>query len=88
LTWKVRFRESARRDLERLDRVVQRRIIRFLSVRIATGESPKRLGKPLVGSFAGLWCYRVGDYRIICLIKETELLVEVVAVGHRKDIYD
>ncbi len=87
MIWKVRFRESARRDLERLDRAVQRRIIRFLRERIATNEDPRRLGKPLSGKLAGLWCYRVGDYRIICLIKEAELLVEVVAVGHRKDIY-
>ena len=87
MTWKVRFRESARRDLERLDRAVQRRIIRFLKERIATSENPRRLGKSLSGKFAGLWRYRVGDYRIICLIMDADLLVEVVAVGHRTDIY-
>jgi mRNA interferase RelE/StbE len=73
--------------LERLDRAVQRRITRFLKERIATSENPRRLGKSLSGKFAGLWRYRVGDYRIICLIKDADLLVEVVAVGHRTDIY-
>jgi mRNA interferase RelE/StbE len=87
LTWKVRLRESARRDLERLDRGAQRRIIRFLGERITSSENPKRLGKALVGKYAGLRRYRVGDYRIICLITEADLLVEVVALGHRKDVY-
>lgn len=87
MTWKVRFRESARKDLERLDRGAQRRIIRFLVERISSTENPKRLGKTLLGKFAGLRRYRVGDYRIICLITDADLVVEVVAVGHRKDVY-
>jgi mRNA interferase RelE/StbE len=87
LTWKVRFRESARKDLERLDRPVQRRIIRFLRERIATSENPKRLGKSLSGRLAGLWRYRVGDFRIICLIEDADLLVVVVGLGHRKRVY-
>lgn len=87
MTWKVEFRESARRDLERLDQAIQRRIIRFLTTRIATSENPRRLGKALSGKLAGLWRYRVGDYRIICLIKDADPLVVVVVVGHRSDIY-
>jgi len=55
--------------------------------RIATDEDPRRLGKPLMGKFAGLWSYRVGDYRIICVIQDADFLVEVVAIGHRSDVY-
>ncbi|GAB5040991.1 type II toxin-antitoxin system RelE family toxin [Bartonella henselae] len=45
------------------------------------------IGKPLKGQFSGLWRYRVGDYRILCELYDKELVVLVLAVGHRKNIY-
>lgn len=41
----------------------------------------------LKADLAGLWRYRVGDYRVLCQIRDGELLVLVVAVGHRRDVY-
>lgn len=45
-------------------------------------------GKPLTGNFAGLWRYRVGDYRIVCSIEDNEVLVLVVDVDHRSSVYE
>nr|CBI77786.1 conserved hypothetical protein [Bartonella rochalimae ATCC BAA-1498] len=47
----------------------------------------RAIGKPLRGQLSGLWRYRVGDYRILCDLYDKELVVLVLAVGHRKNIY-
>ena len=50
--------------------------------------TPRRFGKPLRAELAGLWRYRVGDYRLLCQIKDKILLVLLISVGHRKNVYD
>nr|WP_236829021.1 type II toxin-antitoxin system RelE/ParE family toxin [Bartonella schoenbuchensis] len=54
---------------------------------MAVLEDVRVVGKPLRGPLSGLWRYRVGDYRILCDLHDKELLVLVLAVGHRKNIY-
>ena len=76
-----------RSELNRLDRTVQARVVQFPEVRVARNGNPRQFGKPLSGDKAGLWSYRVGDYRIICLIEDERLVVVVVSVGHRRDVY-
>jgi mRNA interferase RelE/StbE len=75
LTWKIEFTEEATKDFKRLDRSVQRLIHRYLRERIATDNSPRRLGKPLRGEKQGLWRYRIGDYRVICYIEDEMFVV-------------
>ncbi|WP_156422988.1 type II toxin-antitoxin system RelE family toxin [Amygdalobacter nucleatus] len=55
---------------------------------IAKYDDPKLQGKALTGNLAGLWRYRVGDYRLICLIENHTLLILVLDIGHRRDVYD
>lgn len=65
-----------------------KRIITFLETRIATLEDPRQTGKALQGSTLGkLWRYRVGDYRIICELQDQRLVVLVVEIGHRREVY-
>jgi mRNA interferase RelE/StbE len=87
LAWTISFDPRAERDLLHLDRSVQRQIIRYLETRVAFSEDPILLGKPLSGSLAGLWRYRVENHRVVCQIQREQITVLVVAVGHRKDIY-
>ena len=87
MTWKVEFDDAAAKELRKLDRRAQSEILRYLRERIATKENPRRFGKPLSGGLAGLWRYRVGNYRMICQIDNGKLLVLVVRVAHRKDAY-
>jgi mRNA interferase RelE/StbE len=86
--WAYSFDERALRELQRLDRQAQTDIIAYLDKRIATKEDPRRFGKPLRAELAGLWRYRVRDYCLLCQIKDETLLVLVVSVGHRKNVYD
>jgi mRNA interferase RelE/StbE len=88
LAWTIRIEERALKDLKRLDRTIQREITDYLRERVAMAEDPRSFGKPLRESKFGLWRYRVRDYRIICELKNCDLVVVVVQVGHRSTIYD
>ncbi|MBR2462237.1 MAG: type II toxin-antitoxin system RelE/ParE family toxin [Spirochaetaceae bacterium] len=50
-------------------------------------DDPRSRGHALTGELSGLWRYHVGDWRIICKIKDTELIILVVDLGHRRSIY-
>ena len=87
MAWTIDYLTSAKRELRKLDRQIANRIVDFLDHRIAVLENPRTLGTALVGSREQLWRYRVGDYRIICEIHDTRVVVLVVSIGHRSDIY-
>jgi mRNA interferase RelE/StbE len=74
--------------LLKLDRQSQQDIVSHIEKRIASKEDPRRFGKPLKAELAGLWRYRVRDYRLVCQIKDEVMLVLVISVGHRKNVYD
>ena len=88
MTWTVEFDDVAAKELRKLDRQAQQEILRYFRERIATDEDPRRFGKPLARDMAGLWRYRVRDYRMICHIEDDKLVVLVLRVGHHKDIYE
>jgi mRNA interferase RelE/StbE len=88
VTWIVEFDDAARKELRKLDRQAQQEILRYLRERIATDKDPRRFGKALHRELAGLWRYRVQNYRLICHIEDQKLIVLVLRVGHRKDVYE
>jgi len=87
MSWVYRFDDRALKELRKLGKPAQRDIIAYLDEKIAGDGHPRRFGKGLKADLAGVWRYRVGDYRILCQIRDAELLVLVVAAGHRRDIY-
>jgi mRNA interferase RelE/StbE len=86
--WTVEFDDRARRELRKLDTQSQREILRYLRERFAGSSDPRQFGKPLRRNLAGLWRYRVGDYRLICRLEENRLVVLVLQVGHRREVYE
>jgi len=88
LIWKVEFDDRARKELRRLDRQTQINILAYLRNRIATQEDPRRFGDPLRKNLSGFWKYRIGPYRVICDIQDGVVVVRVVRIGHRKNVYD
>ncbi len=87
MSWVYQFDERALKELKKLGKPAQREILSYLDERVAGEEDPRRFGKALKGDLAGLWRYRVGDYRVICQIRDGVLVVMVLAVGHRRNIY-
>lgn len=75
------------KQLKKLDRFTQKNIMMWLDKNIENTTDPRKTGKALVGNHSGKWRYRIGDYRVICMIKDDELLVMTIEVGHRKEIY-
>jgi mRNA interferase RelE/StbE len=88
VSWVYRFDERALKDLKKLGRPAQAEIIAYLDDRVGGEADPRRFGKALKAELAGLWRYRVGNYRVLCQIRDKELLVLVVTVGHRKNVYE
>ena len=87
MAWKVEISDVAERQLRKLDRPVQKRIIDWLEERIEGCKNPRHFGEPLKGDCAGFWRYRVGQYRILCDIQDEKVIVLVLAVGHRSGAY-
>lgn len=88
MPWAIEFAESAARQLRRLDPATARRITRFLRERLAAADDPRRLGAALKGDELGeFWKYRVGDYRVIAAIRDREVCILVVRLGHRREVY-
>ena len=87
MAWTVEFLLTAQRQMTKLDRPTQRRIIDYFRGRILAAENPRQFGKKLSGDKGGLWRYRIGDYRAICKFEEERLVIVVLEVGHRREIY-
>lgn len=87
MIWKVEWDDRARKELRKLDQDVQKRILNYMRKHICSKLNPRRLGKSLCHDRTGLWRYRVGDYRIICEIADEQVLVLVLALGHRREVY-
>lgn len=88
MQYKIAFSERAKKQLKKLDRHISALIIGWLEKNIQNCDNPRVHGKGLVENKSGQWRYRVGDYRIICEIKDSEVVVLVLEIGHRKEIYD
>ena len=63
MSWTIEFSEIAVKQLKKLDKQTRLRIFDYLENRVCTAEDPKQQGKALAYNKAGLWRYRVGDYR-------------------------
>lgn len=88
MTWNLRLSETAEKQLAKLDKPVAKRIMLFLRERVAALEDPRSIGEALTGSrFGQLWKYRQGDYRIIASIHDDIVLILVVRIGHRSEVY-
>ena len=85
--WSIEYSGLALKQLKKLSRLVQAEILDYMDKRIAMAANPSDFGKSLRHDKFGLWRYRVGDYRIVYEIHDTVLLVLILAVGDRKEIY-
>ena len=86
MAWRIELSNSAEASLSRLDSTIQQRIGKFFD-RLVTRPNPRSLGKALTGPLGVYWSYRVGDYRVLCDIHDNVLVVEVIRIGHRREVY-
>lgn len=86
MAWRIDFTRNADKALRKLDRPTAGRVLDELE-EIAKLDDPRSRGKALTGNLAGLWRYRVGDYRVVCDIEDGVLVILVVDVAHRREVY-
>ena len=87
MAWTIDYTATARKQLLKFDKQTARRIIDFMGERVASKSNPRSTGKALSGPLGDFWRYRVGDYRVICDIQDGALLVLVIEIGNRREIY-
>lgn len=88
MAWQIEFAPAAAKELNKLDGQVARRILTFLHERVAALDDPRGVGEALKGSELGeFWKYRVGDWRIVCHLEDQRVLVTVLRIGHRREVY-
>lgn len=87
MIYKIEFSDIAFKECGKLDKYTQKLINAWIKKHIEFSENPRIIGKPLAGTKSGLWRYRVGDYRLLCLIKDDTLVILIIKIGHRRDIH-
>lgn len=87
MSYKIDFSETSLKQLRKLDNLSRKRILNYVNDVLAKVENPRILGKALTGDLKGLWRYRIGNLRIVCHIQDNNLLILILKVAHRKEIY-
>jgi mRNA interferase RelE/StbE len=87
MAWKIEFDPAALKELKKLAKPVEQRILKFLHERVAKLDDPRQIGANLKGTLSGLWKYRIGDYRLTCSLESDRFVVLVLRVGHRREVY-
>jgi mRNA interferase RelE/StbE len=88
LAWQIEFDPDALKDLRKLDKSVQIRLVGFLKTRVATLDDPRSIGEALSSARLGsYWKYRLGDWRIVCDIHDGRIIVRVLRIGHRREVH-
>lgn len=83
---KITIQSNAKKQLKNLDFTVQKRIAKFID-NLEELENPRIKGKSLAGNLSGFWRYRIGDYRIICDIVDSEITIYILDISHRSKSY-
>ena len=83
---KVILTDTFKRQLKELDAAISKRVLDYLE-QVELLDNPRSRGKALTSNLADLWRYRVSDYRILCRIRDDELIITVIEIAHRSTVY-
>ena len=84
----VEFTKEALHQLKKLDKYTSMLILAWIRKNLEGCFDPRQHGKGLTANRSGQWRYRVGDYRLIADIQDDKILILILNVGHRRDIYE
>lgn len=87
MSWTVKYKKSVLKDFKKIDKHEALRIKEFIESKLVDCENPRKIGKPLKGNLATFWRYRVGSYRLICDIQDSDLVILILTAKHRKESY-
>ena len=87
MTYHVEFSRRALKDIKRLDKATAALILGWIRKNLEGCENPRAHGKGLTANHSGEWRYRVGDYRLLAEIRDGKLVIIMLTVGHRSEVY-
>lgn len=87
MKYKVEFTQRALKDLKKLDRPTSALIVGWIRKNLENCENPRLYGKGLTANRSGQWRYRVGDYRMLAQIEDDKIIILILNIGHRREIY-
>lgn len=87
MPYRVEYTKTALKQLKKMDRFDARLITSWIGKNLVGCEDPRAHGKGLTANRSGEWRYRVGDYRILCMIQDKVLVIEIFSIGHRSRVY-
>lgn len=87
MNWRLETSKAFDKEFKKLDHYTQRIIKGWITKNLMEADNPRIHGKALTGNLAGLWRYRIGDYRLIAEIKDDRLSILAISIGHRREIY-
>lgn len=87
MSYHVEYTPKALKQLKKMDRFDAALLTSWIGEKLEGCNNPRAFGKGLTGNHTGEWRYRVGNYRILCLIKDDVLLIEIFQIGHRSSVY-
>ena len=84
--WTLEVSDQARKQLRKIDIKQADRITRTM-IDVAHLDDPRQRGHALVGDYAGHWRYRIGNYRVIAKIEDGTMVIILITIGHRREVY-
>ena len=87
MSFHVQYTKAALKQLKKMDRFDAQLIVSWIGKNLEGCDDPRVHGKGLTANRSGEWRYRVGSYRILCVIEDDVLVIEVFSIGHRSTVY-
>ena len=87
MKFSVNYTKQAVKDLQKLDKHTRALIIGWIEKNLVGCENPRMYGKGLTANHSGKWRYRIGDYRLLANIQDDQIVILILEVGHRREIY-
>ena len=87
MAYKIEFSDETFKEFGKLDKYTQKLVDAWIRKHLESNENPRSIGKALVGNRSGQWRYRIGDFRLLYLIKDDRHIILVIKIGHPRDVY-
>ncbi|TYQ16588.1 UNVERIFIED_CONTAM: mRNA interferase RelE/StbE [Acetivibrio alkalicellulosi] len=88
MTYKVEYTKTAVKQLKKMDKKIAAFILSYIEDKLVNSSDPRVYGKSLQGNLGDKWRYRVGGYRMLAKIEDDKVVITIVEIGHRRDVYD
>lgn len=87
MKYTVEYTKRAIKQLKKLDKQTSALLLGWIEKKLVDCDNPRQFGKGLTANRKGEWRYRIGDYRLVADIQDDKIVILILNIGHRRDIY-